>query len=51
MILAEHKGKELLKSYGVPVPQGEVVFTPKEAARLAEGLGGRAVLKAQVLAG
>ena len=51
MILAEHKGKELLKSYGVPVPRGEVVFTPKEASRLAERLGGRAVLKAQVLAG
>lgn len=51
MIVIEHRGKVLLKEYGIPIPRGEVASTPEEAARLAQDLGGRAVLKAQVLAG
>jgi succinyl-CoA synthetase beta subunit/malate-CoA ligase subunit beta len=41
-----------LKSYGVPVPPGEVVYTDRAAARVAEELGGsRWVVKAQIHAG
>jgi succinyl-CoA synthetase beta subunit len=52
MNIHEYQAKELLKSYGVPVPPGEVVYTERAAARVAEDLGGsRWVVKAQVHAG
>jgi malate-CoA ligase subunit beta len=48
----EYQAKELLKSYGVPIPPGEVVYTDRAAARVAEELGGnRWVVKAQIHAG
>jgi succinyl-CoA synthetase beta subunit len=48
----EYQAKDLLRSYGVPVPPGEVVYTERAAARVAEDLGGtRWVVKAQVHAG
>jgi succinyl-CoA synthetase beta subunit len=52
MNIHEYQAKELLRSYGVPVPPGEVVYTERAAARVAEDLGGsRWVVKAQVHAG
>jgi succinyl-CoA synthetase beta subunit len=52
MNIHEYQAKELLKSYGVPVPPGEVVYTERAAARVAEDLGGnRWVVKAQIHAG
>jgi succinyl-CoA synthetase beta subunit/malate-CoA ligase subunit beta len=52
MNVHEYQAKELLKGYGVPVPPGEVVYTERAAARVAEDLGGsRWVVKAQVHAG
>ncbi len=52
MNIHEYQAKELLKAYGVPVPPGEVVYTERAAARVAEDLGGsRWVVKAQVHAG
>jgi len=52
MNIHEYQAKELLKSYGVPVPPGEVVYSERAAARVAEDLGGsRWVVKAQVHAG
>jgi len=48
----EYQAKELLKSYDIPVPKGEVVYSDKAAARVAEEIGGQAwVVKAQVQAG
>jgi len=48
----EYQAKELLRSYGIPVPKGEVVYSDKAAARVAEDIGGQAwVVKAQVHAG
>jgi succinyl-CoA synthetase beta subunit/malate-CoA ligase subunit beta len=48
----EYQAKELLKSYGVPVPSGEVVYSDRAAQRVAEELGGsRWVVKAQIHAG
>jgi len=48
----EYQAKELLRQYGVPVPPGEVAYSDKAAARIAEEIGGaRWVVKAQVHAG
>ncbi|MFQ5948412.1 MAG: ADP-forming succinate--CoA ligase subunit beta [Acidimicrobiia bacterium] len=51
MDLLEYQGKSLLARVGVPVPEGGVAATPAEAGRVAEQLGGRVVVKAQVQTG
>lgn len=51
MKLHEYQSKELLSKYGVPVPQGDVTSDPAEARAIAEKLGGKVVVKAQVLMG
>jgi succinyl-CoA synthetase beta subunit len=47
----EYQAKEILRQFGVPVPKGEVAETPGEARSVAQRLGGRVVVKAQVHAG
>jgi len=48
----EYQAKELLRSYGVPVPDGRVAHNVDNAATAAEELGGeRWVVKAQIHAG
>jgi succinyl-CoA synthetase beta subunit len=48
----EYQAKSVLARYGVPVPRGEVAFTPTEAVDAAKRLGGRiTVVKAQIHAG
>jgi len=47
----EYQAKEILRQFGVPVPKGGVAETPAEARSVAQGLGGRVVVKAQVHAG
>jgi succinyl-CoA synthetase beta subunit len=47
----EFQAKAILRDFGVPVPRGEVAETPGEAGRIAQQLGGRVVVKAQVHAG
>lgn len=51
MDLFEYQGKELLRKYGVPVPEGRVASTSEEAVAAAKKLGGKVVVKAQVLIG
>jgi succinyl-CoA synthetase beta subunit len=51
MKLQEYQAKELLAKYGVPIPKGKIADTPEQVAEAAASLGGRAVVKAQVLAG
>ena len=51
MDLFEYQGKELLRKFDVPVPEGRVAETPDEAAEAAKGLGGKVVVKAQVQVG
>jgi succinyl-CoA synthetase beta subunit len=52
MKIHEYQAKGILSKYGVPVPEGAVVETGSEAARVAERLGGGvAVVKAQIHAG
>ena len=51
MKIHEYQAKGVLRRYNVPVPRGEVAFTPDEARQVAEKLGGRVVVKAQIHAG
>ena len=51
MDLFEHQGKELFARCGLPVPSGEVAFSPDEAVAAAERLGLPVVVKAQVHTG
>jgi succinyl-CoA synthetase beta subunit len=52
MNIHEYQAKALLRRYRVTTPRGEVVYTARAAARVAEELGGsRWVVKAQIHAG
>ena len=51
MKIHEYQAKQLLSAAGVPVPRGEAAFTAAEARAVAERLGGRVVVKAQIHAG
>ena len=52
MRIHEYQAKEILKSYGVPVPKGRVAETPEEAQGVAEEFGWKKiVVKAQIHAG
>lgn len=50
MYLLEYQAKELIKSAGIPVPMGEIAFTPKDVVQVAERIG-PCFVKAQVKAG
>jgi succinyl-CoA synthetase beta subunit len=47
----EYQAKTILREFGVPVPPGEVADTPAAARTIAQKLGGRVIVKAQVHAG
>ncbi len=51
MKLYEYQSRDLLSSFGVPVPKGEVTDNPTNAFDIAQDLGGKVVVKAQVLMG
>ncbi|KGR87560.1 ADP-forming succinate--CoA ligase subunit beta [Lysinibacillus odysseyi] len=52
MNIHEYQGKEILRSYGVAVPNGKVAFSPDEAVKVAKELGSNVtVVKAQIHAG
>ncbi len=51
MDLFEYQARDLFAAHGVPVLRGEVATTPDQAAAIAESIGGRVVIKAQVKAG
>ena len=52
MKIHEYQGKEILRQFGVPVPQGIHAFTVQEAVEAAQKLGGPVwVVKAQIHAG
>ena len=52
MNLHEYQSKELFRNYGIPVPNGKVAFSAKEAVDAAESLTtSKVVVKAQVHAG
>jgi succinyl-CoA synthetase beta subunit len=49
--LYEHQGKELFASHGIALVEGSVARSAQEARRVAEELGGRVAVKAQVQIG
>ena len=51
MNLHEYQSKGIFAQYGIPVPSGKVAATPAEAKAIAQELGGRVVVKSQVLLG
>ncbi|MEQ8246459.1 MAG: ADP-forming succinate--CoA ligase subunit beta [Alphaproteobacteria bacterium] len=52
MNIHEYQAKGVLAQYGVTVPRGGVAYTPQEAKKVAEDLGGPVwVVKAQIHAG
>ncbi|SHN16021.1 ADP-forming succinate--CoA ligase subunit beta [Gracilibacillus kekensis] len=52
MNIHEYQGKEILRSYGVAVPNGKVAYTVDEAVEAANELGTKvSVVKAQIHAG
>ncbi|WHY88074.1 ADP-forming succinate--CoA ligase subunit beta [Neobacillus novalis] len=52
MNIHEYQGKEILKQFGVTVPNGKVAFTVEEAVEAAKELGTKVcVVKAQIHAG
>tara|TARA_B100001250_G_scaffold414599_1_gene454358 strand:+ start:19218 stop:20375 length:1158 start_codon:yes stop_codon:yes gene_type:complete len=51
MKIHEFQGKQVLKKYGVAVPEGGVATTVEEAVKIAKPLGAKVVVKAQIHAG
>ena len=51
MKLHEYQSKLIFSKYGIPIPKGRVAATASEARQIAEELGGRVVIKSQVLVG
>ena len=51
MKLHEYQSKTIFSKYGIPIPNGRVAATAQEAKQIAEELGGRVVIKSQVLVG
>jgi succinyl-CoA synthetase beta subunit len=51
MKIHEYQAKQILRQYNVPVPRGKVAFSAAEAQAIAEELGGKVVVKAQIHAG
>jgi succinyl-CoA synthetase beta subunit len=51
MKLHEYQSKQIFAKYGIPIPKGRVAATATEAKQIAEELGGRVVVKSQVLVG
>jgi succinyl-CoA synthetase beta subunit len=52
MKIHEYQAKTLFKRYAVPIPEGAVAFSPREARQMAATLGGFPVIvKAQIHAG
>ncbi len=51
MKLHEYQSKQIFSRYGIPIPKGRIAVTAQEAEHIAEELGGRVVIKSQVLVG
>jgi len=51
MKLQEYQSKQIFSKFGITIPRGNVAATASEAKQVAEELGGRVVIKSQVLVG
>ena len=51
MKIHEFQAKQILNKFGVRIPKGEVTESPERAREIAEDIGPRVVVKAQIHAG
>jgi len=51
MRLHEYQAKQIFLKHGIKIPKGKVAESPEDARKIAEELGGKVVVKAQVLVG
>ncbi|MFL7891855.1 MAG: ADP-forming succinate--CoA ligase subunit beta [Anaerolineales bacterium] len=51
MKLHEYQSKQYFSNFGIPIPAGRMATSAAEAKQIAEELGGRVVIKSQVLVG
>ena len=51
MNIHEYEAKQIFAAHGIPVPKGKVASTPAEAEQIAQEIGGKVVVKAQIHAG
>ena len=51
MNIHEYQAKEILSTYGIPVPRNRVALTADQVERAAKMMGGHCVVKAQIYAG
>lgn len=51
MKIHEYQAKQIFSRYGIPIPRGRVASSADEAKQIAEELGGKVVIKSQVLVG
>ncbi len=51
MNIHEYQAKEILGTFGIPIPRGRVALTSDQVERAAREMGGRCVVKAQIYAG
>ena len=51
MKIHEYQAKQMFSRYGIPIPRGRVASSADEAKQIAEELGGKVVIKSQVLVG
>ncbi len=51
MNIHEYQAKEILSTYGIPVPRSRVALTADQVERAAKMMGGHCVVKAQIYAG
>jgi len=51
MKLQEYQSKQYFSNFGIPIPAGRMATSAAEAKQIAEELGGRVVIKSQVLVG
>ncbi len=51
MRMHEYQAKQIFKKYGIPIAKGELAKNPDEVKEIAQKLGGKVVLKSQVLVG
>jgi succinyl-CoA synthetase beta subunit len=51
MKIHEFQAKQIISKFGVPIPRGEVTDSPSEVFNIAENIGPKVVVKAQIHAG
>ncbi len=51
MKLHEYQAKQFFAKHGIPIPKGKLATTPEEVEQAARELGGKVVLKSQILVG